>query len=240
MEDWKYAQNTFAAITEGSYKLMNILISDHATRLATGGADADFTAMTTRTALPKSTWDAAYSAWISSKATYKGRTQLWEAKLADLSTLRIKQWDIAIQGVFLEGTGEYTILLPNGRGPFQTGAYDLRLAEVKSLQNRLLAVTPAVPALTTLAATVGTYHTEMKTLRDNQQTAEQSVDNAAANLELLRLTLAALMYKNLGRLMEKFSDSPVRIEDYYDMSYIRDGAAAPPEDVPPPVVPPVP
>lgn len=97
-----------------------------------------------------------------------------------------------------------------------------------------------MPALTTLAAAVGTYHTEMKTLRDNQQTAEQSVDNAAANLELLRLTLAALIYKNLGRLMEKFSDTPVRIEDYYDMSYIRDGAAAPPEDVPPPVVPPVP
>jgi len=26
----------------------------------------------------------------------------------------------------------------------------------------------------------------------------------------------------------------------YDMNYIRDGAAAPPEDVPPPVAPPVP
>ena len=57
------------------------------------------------------------------QGTYKGRTELWDAKVADLSSLRIKQWDIAIQGVFLEGTGDYTILLPNGRGPFQKGAY---------------------------------------------------------------------------------------------------------------------
>ena len=112
--------------------------------------------------------------------------------------------------------------------------------EVKALQNRLLAVTPAVPALTTLAATVGTYHTEMKTLRDAQQAAEQTVDNNAALLEIQRLAAAAMMYKNLGRLMEKFSDTPVRVEDFYDMNYIRDGAAAPPEDVPPPVPPPVP
>ena len=58
--------------------------------------------------------------------------------------------------------------------------------------------------------------------------------------ELQRLAVCAMMYKNLGRLMEKFSDTPVRVEDFYDMNYIRDGAAAPPEDVPPPVPPPVP
>ena len=240
METWKFAHNTFLTVTATSYKLMNILITDHVTRLGAVPGDTDVRAMVSRTTMVKTAWDAAYSAWISSKATYKGRTELWEAKLADLSSLRIKQWDIAIQGVFLDGTGDYTILLPNGRGPFQSGAYDLRVVEVKSLQNRLLAVTPAVPALTTLAATIGTYHTEMTNLRGTQQTAEQLVDNNASLLELQRLAVCAMMYKNLGRLMEKFSDTPVRVEDFYDMNYIRDGAAAPPEDVPPPVPPPVP
>ena len=240
MENWQFAHNTFVSVTATSYKLMNILLSDHNTRIGAITGDSDFMAMVSRTTPVKTAWDTAYTAWISSKATYKGRTELWEAKLADLSSLRIKQWDIASQGVFLDGTGDYTILLPNGRGPFQKGAYDLRLAEVKALQNRLLAVTPAVPALTTLAATIGTYHTEMKTLRDAQQAAEQAVDNNAALLEIQRLAAAAMMYKNLGRLMEKYSDTPVRVEDFYDMNYIRDGAAAPPEDVPPPVPPPVP
>ena len=240
MEIWKYGQNTFFSLTLGSTKLMNIILTDHTTRLsAAQGADSDFMAMVLRTTPIKTAWDTAYLAWLAVRGTYKGRTQSWEAKLADLSAVRIKQWDIAIQGVFLEGTGEYTQLLPNGRGPFQGGAYDLRVAEVKTLQNRLLAVTPAVPALTTLAATVGTYHTEMKTLRDSQQAAEQQVDGLATLLEIQRLAAATMMYKNLGRLMEKFSDMPVRIEDYYDMNYIRDGAAAPPEDEPPPA-PPVP
>ena len=105
--------------------------------------------------------------------------------------------------------------------PVPKGCLCLPLAEVKALQNRLL-------ALTTLAATVGTYHTEMITLRDSQQAAEQAVDNNAALLEIQRLAAAAMMYKNLGRLMEKYSDTPVRVEDFYDMNYIRDGAAAPP------------
>ena len=241
METWKYGQNTFLSLTAESYKLMNILLSDHVARMiATQGADSDFMAIVSRNAPIKIAWDTAYQAWIAIRGTYKGKTQAWEMKLADLSTLRIKQWDITIQGTFLEGTGEYTQLLPNGRAPFQSGAYDLRLAEVKALQNRLLTVSPAVPALTTLAATIGTYHAEMKTLRDSQQGAEQQVDSLSTLLEIQRLAAATVMYKNLGRLMEKFSDMPVRIEDYYDMNYIRDGAAAPPEDVPPPVIPPVP
>ena len=43
-----------------------------------------------------------------------------------------------------------------------------------------------------------------------------------------------------GGVPEYFSMIPVRVEDFYDMNYIRDGAAAPPEEVPPPVPPPVP
>ena len=68
---------------------------------------------------------------------------------------------------------------------------------------------------------------------------DRAVKNASL-LEIQRLAVCAMMYKNLGRLMEKYSDTPARVEDFYDMNYIRDGAAAPPEDVPPPVTPPVP
>ncbi len=238
METWQFARNTFQSVTATSYKLMNIILSDHVSRLAAITGDADFTEMLTRTTPVKTAWNAAYTTWIGSKGTYKGRTELWEAKIKDLSALRIKQWDIAIQGVFLRGTGDYTMLLPNGRGPFQKGAYDLRLAQVEALQVRLLGVTPAVPALTTLAATVGAYHTEMTTLRDTQQIAEQTVDNKASLMEIERLAAAKMMYKNLGRLMEKYSDTPTRVEDFYDMNYIRDGKPAPPEDEPP-VSPPV-
>ena len=192
---------------------MNILMSDHAARIAqavtaTTPPDSDFTTIQGRTTPVKSAWDAAYNAWIAARGTYKGKTQALEAKLADLSALRIKQWDIVIQGVFLEGTPEYTQLLPNGRGPFQQGAYDLRIAEVKALQTRLSPFGGANPSLAALATTVGTFHTEMKALRDAQQGQESTVDVASTALEAQRVAGANLMYQNLGRLMEKFFALP--------------------------------
>ena len=95
----------------------------------------------------KAAWDTSYRAWTAARGTYKGKTKALEAKLADLSGLRIKQRDIAVQGVFLDGTPEYTHLLPNGRGPFQQGAYNLLIAEVKTLQTRLTPFTAANPTL---------------------------------------------------------------------------------------------
>ena len=40
--------------------------------------------------------------------------------------------------------------------------------------------------------------------------------------------------------MEKFVLVTAKIEDYFDMSYIRDGAVPPPAALPPPPVPPTP
>ena len=245
MSPWKYAENTFLSVTVGNFKLMNILIIDHTARIAqavTGSnpPDSDFTTMLARLTPVKAAWDAAYNGWISARGTYKGKTQALEAKLADLSGLRIKQWDIAIQNVFLDGTSEYTQLLPNGRGPFQQGAYDLRIAEVKALQTRLAPFTGANSTLLTLAATVGTYHGEIKLLRDAQQGQEGAANTASTALEAQRLVSANAMYQNLGRLMEKFVLVPTKIEDYFDMTYIRDGASAAPEPPPVPPLPPIP
>lgn len=235
---WKYTSNTFLVQTVGTYKLMNIVLSDHVARLGQtlpGGPDPVIIAQLSRTQIVKSSWDAAYASWIAARGIYKGKTLAMTQKLADLSSLKVKQWDIAIQGSFLEGTPEYTQLLPNGRGPFQSGAYDLRLAEVKALQLRLANFAP----LAALATTVGTYYTEMKTLRDAQQSQEGVVDTTSALTEVQRVAAAVILYKNLGGLMEKFADNPSRVEDFFDMNYLRDGAATPPEDEPAPPVPPV-
>ena len=67
MEIWQYAHNTFLTITAGSYKLMNIILSDHATRIGAVTGDSDFMAMVSRTTPVKLAWDGAYNAWIASK-----------------------------------------------------------------------------------------------------------------------------------------------------------------------------
>ena len=46
-------------------------------------------------------------------------------------------------------------------------------------------------------------------------------------VEAQRIASANLMFQNIGRLMEKFFALPVKIEDYFDTNYIRDGTPPP-------------
>ena len=65
MEDWKYAQNTLLSVTATSYKLMNILLVDHVTRLSGDqGADSDFMAMLSCTTSVKTARASASGALI--------------------------------------------------------------------------------------------------------------------------------------------------------------------------------
>src|SRR5437867_1472084 len=79
----------------------------------------------------------AWSEWRNLDASSAARTDVLGALLSDLTSKLIRQWDIAIQGVFMDDTPEYAELLPNGRGSFQTGAIDDRMQAVKMLAERL-------------------------------------------------------------------------------------------------------
>lgn len=78
------------------------------------------------------------------------------------------------------------------------------------------------------------------TYKGKTQGQEGAANTASTAVEAQRIASANVMYQNLGRLMEKFVLVPTKIEDYFDMSYIRDGASAPPEVPPVPPVPPTP
>lgn len=234
---WKYAENTFEVVTRGSFKLMSILITDHKAR-CTLLSNADPMNQTLIDALTDATathaaWTAAYTAWDSCRGEYKGTTQAFYQKLEELSSLKIRQWDAGIQTMFLEGTPEYTTLLPQGREPFQKGALDMRVAAVRTLADRLV----SYPVLTILMGQVNAFLTELDTLRASQQLKETEVDTCSAALEVQRVATASQMYRNLGRFMVLYWQNPVQIEDCFDMNYIRDGAPPPPEDEPEPIPP---
>lgn len=78
------------------------------------------------------------------------------------------------------------------------------------------------------------------TYKGKTQGQEGAANTASTAVEAQRIASANVMYQNLGRLMEKFVLVPTKIEDYFDMTYIRDGASAPPEVPPVPPVPPTP
>lgn len=216
-ETWKYLSNQFALATDGSYKRANILNNDHMSKLTAENADADIAALEARTQPLSTAYGSAYIGWISAKATYKGHTQLYDSLLDNLSSQKIKEWDIQIQGTYLEGTPEYTMILPNRRGPFQNGGKDDRLSEVQALAQRLL----DYPALAATQADVDAFATNMQTARDNQQQKEELVAMASDTLEQARLALCTMMYGNLGALMDKYRETPDVVENFWQLDLIR-------------------
>lgn len=220
---WKYSENTFESSTRSNFKLMNILLTDHAARcVALHGAAPGVTLLADArdaAALALAGWRTAFTAWDASLGQYKGATQAFHEKLKELAKLKIRQWSAAIQAVYLEKTPEYVALLPDGRAAFALGAYDLRVARVRALATGL----GHHPALAALKTDVEAFLAGLDTLRDAQQRAESAVDTLAAALEVQRRSAATTLYENLARFMLHWARTPARVEDAFDMNYLRSG-----------------
>lgn len=129
-------------------------------------------------------------------------------------------------------TGPYIALFPRGRKPFQKGGLDQRVNAVKTLSETL----DGMAGLEALQAAVEEYYTLLEGLRLTQQQLETELDTCSAALETQRVATARLLYKNLARFMLVWWETPVRVEDGFDVSYVREGGRIP-EDEPSPVPP---
>ena len=233
-ENWKYLQNQFLVATETSRILMKRISDDHLAKLIAAlgvppDADPDIQACLTRIQPLHDAFENALITWQVRSGQRQGETGLIVDLLAELSASRIAQWDITVQNVFLRGTPSYAQILPDGRGPFQDGALDLRIMAVKTLGQALA----AFPQFAALRTSVETFHTTLKTARDAQQGTEGEIATASANCEAARVALATGLYANLGRLMEKHAADPIHVADFFELSLFREtGGTAPPAPVP--------
>jgi hypothetical protein len=157
-----------------------------------------------------------YASWLAALGVYKGETLRLENKMKELSKTKIREWEGAVQALYIEGSEEYTILFPNKRKPFQTGTYEQRLAAVEGLGERLA----AYPALLVLKTAVDVFATDLRNIRLIQQQKEQFADTASSNLESQRVLLAVMFYGVLGFLMFKFRAEITRVTDFIDFSLL--------------------
>lgn len=214
---------------------MNKVATDHLAKLAAklgpaNAQDVDIAACHGRLTTAMTGFSKAWSVWQNLDATYGGKTDVLEGLIGQLSSKLIRQWDVAIQNAFLDDTPEYAKILPGGRGPFQSGAIEDRVQAVKTLGERL----GKFAQLASVQTAVTTFHASLKAARDTQKGQEGARDTASNDAETARVALAAVLYANVGRLMEKHSAEPHRIEDYFDLSLIRQTSAAPSAPVPAP------
>ena len=151
------------------------------------------------------------------KAAYKGATQAAKNLWDELRSDKIDNWDIRIQVVYRKGTPEYLALIPNGRKPFQSLAYELRLSAVETLISSI----GDDLALAALKIDVEAFYALLVAARDNQQGKEGLVDGLSVELEQERVNCSQAMYYTLGGLMQKYYQNTELISGFYDMDNIR-------------------
>lgn len=214
---WSYLNNPFDNVTKRSYKRMMALATDHRDKLKNNCSDPDIDMLYKQFEVKYAAFRRAYDLSHRSAGAYMAATQKVEALFAELSGMQIRKWDIAIQGQYIEGTPEYTDLMPEFRQPFQRGAYDSRLAALRVLAEAL----GSYPALAPVQQDVQKFSDTLEEARTIQQGRENDEQTLSRNLEDAREQLAAVMQGILGYLIYKYQGDVGRVEGFYEMLYIR-------------------
>lgn len=219
---WAYLQNPFENVTKRNYKRMYLMATDHFDKLKQAApTDAKIQELLDFGEKDFDAYVLQYRQGSTQGATYRMNTANFENIMADLSSTQIRRWDIEIQFIYDVVRPEYKALLPNGRKPFQSGAYDLRIDQVLSLADRL----KAFPDLTDLQAKVQAFGEKAIAARTKQQGNETMEKNNSNSLEEKRQTLAKAMHGIFGGLIRLYYNNPAKVEEFYELQYLRSSSS---------------
>ncbi|MFN0201229.1 MAG: hypothetical protein ACKVTZ_06900 [Bacteroidia bacterium] len=213
-------RNTFNNVTKSNYKRMLLMARDHKDKLAGVAMTNPLVDTLYQRFLPAYTaFSTLYDSVNSNYSLYQGYTQQFENYIENLRSTLIRKWDVLIQVEYDQPTFEYTMLLPNGRSVFQTGAYELRLSAVNQLYNNLVAINN--PNLSGLITTIDTWRNAAQAARTKQQQVEHDDKMLRKQLEDARSELAIEMYGVFYGLAAIYYRDPIQVEMYYELKYLR-------------------
>ncbi len=213
-------RNTFNNVTKNNYKRMLLMSRDHHDKLkGFAGVDATINGFYQKLLPAYTTFSTLYDKVNSNYSLYQGYTQQFESIIEELRSTLIRKWDTLIQVEYDQPTPQYTMLMPNGRAVFQTGAYELRLSAVNQLYNNLVAINN--PNLANLITTIDTWRITAQNARSQQQYIEAEDKNLRGQLENARAELAIEMYGVFFGLAAYYYKSPDKVEHFYELKYLQ-------------------
>lgn len=218
---WSYLSNPFDNVTKRSFKKMLIIATDFHDKLLNKISDPDINMLYTHYLPIFTTYKTAYDNLGAIAGIYRSNTMIVENLLAQLSSTKIRQWDIWIQNIYLDDTPEYTALLPERRSPFQTGAYELRISAIRKLRDNLVNYN----ALSNVYNDVVAFLGQIETARSNQQGKENDEQTLSMALENSRAEVAQAIQGAMGFLMWKYQNNMAMVETFFELQYYRSSSA---------------
>lgn len=208
--------NFFDNSTKNNHKKMLSFSTDHKHKLDEGKHDPAIAELVDLIKQPYDDFQQTYASVVSNYGYYQGKTQQTETLFNDLGR-KVKQWDIAVQNVYMDDTPEYTMIFPNKRGAFQKGTYETRLEAVRALEMSL----DRFPDLATVLSDVQAFRQKIEISRAEQQAVEKRDQDLRIALEEKRTALAKVMHRIFGKLLFIYGDQYTRIEAYYELQYFQ-------------------
>lgn len=213
---WSYLTNPFDTVTRKSFRTMRLLATDHFDKLAEAAKTEGEIEELYQFGKPfYDDFINALQSNTNSEAFYKMYTQRVQDMLAELSGTLIRRWDVTILGEYDSVAAEYKAILPKGRKPFQAGAYDERIDQVKALAKRL----ESFPNLEELQAEVAKFGEKLRQTRNEQQGHEHKDQNASDLMEEKRYALAEVLYAIYGGLIRIYYKDLRKVENFYELKY---------------------
>ncbi|MCX6352191.1 MAG: hypothetical protein NTX03_10050 [Bacteroidetes bacterium] len=214
---WSFASNIFEVVTRGNFKKMSDIGESHLAKLQAQDAQPDILDMYNQEHPLVSDYSNAYNLWKSKKDLSQEDTQNFTEDIEELRTTKIENWETDIRKVYKKYTSRYKGIFPKGRKPFQSGEYFIRVQAVEQLITKIGDDVALAAVKTDVEAFYATFLLHFQ----KQDANANIISNLSADLEIKRLLLAAILFKTLGKLMSKYSDNPIQVESYYDLTLIR-------------------
>jgi len=217
-EDWSKIENFVNSSTQSSLKKMYLMSTDHIHKLmAEAPNDAVIQDILTFVQPAYSNFVRQYRAKTLQINAYRLKTLDFTNMAALLSSEKIRRWDVEIQMIYDDRSNQYQSLLPNGRAPFQKGAYEMRIESVMTLGEAL----SMDPQLATLGGDILAFGQQLELLRQEQQGDEGQKSIHSASLEALREELATVLFGAFGRLVGHYYRELHRVTNFYELKYFR-------------------
>lgn len=215
---WSALRNPFENPTRNSFKLMNLIATDHHDKLKAAAAqDAGLLPLYRLYEPTYSQFQEAFTAATTNVSKYRVSTRRVETLFDELNNTKIRHWDVAIQYHYPSETLDYMSLMPDHREPFQKGGYEMRIKELKSLNERLL----DYPTMATVRNEVEQYISDLVAARTRQQGLELNKKQLSGKLEDARRELSAMLHATLSFLTYYYRNDVSVVEQFFVLQYLR-------------------
>lgn len=216
---WYYVRNPFDNVTKNSYKRMVLLSRDTHDKLLQRSSDPDILPLY-NTYLPKyQAFNQTYTQLQSNWGMYQAATLRTENLFLELSR-KSKRWEAMVMVQYDDRSAEYLSLFPNNKIPFQSGAYDMRLEALSTLELSL----GNYADLSAVLAEVTLFRADIEAARTKQQGYEQNDSQLRLDLEHQRADLAIALQRLLGGLLYLYAHDPAQIETFFELQYLQSPA----------------